>query len=266
MLARFFLFGYLTLLTFCSAAPLPKNEVRVAAASDLTFALEKIAKRFEQLTGNRAKVSFGSSGNLYAQIRDGAPFDVFFSADLEYARRLQEEQLALAGSLYVYARGRLAVWTRAESGLDVESLGIKALQSSSMRKIAIANPRHAPYGRAAIETLRHYGVYENVLPRLIYGESISQAAQFAQSGAADAGIIALSLAVSPEMKASGIHWEVPEEAHTPLNQAVVLLRHDKRATAPAARRFFEWVSGEYSRSVLRSSGFVVDGLTNEVQK
>ena len=191
-----------------NAAPLPQaaakpcGTVTVAAASDLTYAMNEIAANFEKATGCTVRLSLGSSGNFLTQIENGAPFDVFFSADIAYPKKLEAEGLAAPGSTYLYAIGKIVLWTRKDSRVDVGK-GFAALRDPAVQKIAIANPAHAPYGRAAEEALRKAGVYDAVKDRLVLGENISQTAEFVESGNADAGIIALSLVLSPTMKDKG---------------------------------------------------------------
>ena len=180
----------------------PCGTVTVAAASDLTYAMNEIAANFEKATGCTVRLSMGSSGNFLTQIENGAPFDVFFSADIAYPKKLEAEGLAAPGSTYLYAIGKIVLWTRKDSRVDVGK-GFAALRDPAVQKIAIANPEHAPYGRAAEEALRHSGVYDAVKDRLVLGENISQAAEFVESGNADAGIVALSLVLSPAMKDKG---------------------------------------------------------------
>src|SRR5207244_6917894 len=179
------------------------GEVSTAAASDLNFAFKEIVAEFEKKTGNTVKLSLGSSGNFFAQLSNGAPFDLYFSADIAYPKKLEEAGLAEPGSLYMYAVGRIVIWIPKGSSIDIALLGIKALQYSSVKKIAIANPKHAPYGRAAVAVMEHFKVYEAVKDKLVLGDNISQTAQFVLTGAADIGIIALSLAVAPTMRETG---------------------------------------------------------------
>jgi len=170
------------------------REIRVAAAADLKFAMEELSQQFEKQTGTRVNVTYGSSGNFFSQIQNGAPFDLFFSADIEYPRKLEAVGLTEPGTLYEYAVGTIVIWMSPDAKVDVTVQGWKALLDASVEKIAIANPEHAPYGRAAVAALQKAGIYEQVKLKLIYGENISQAAQFVQSGNAQAGIVALSLA------------------------------------------------------------------------
>src|SRR6266446_3969581 len=182
-----------------AAAPMRAQSLMVAAASDLQSAIPAIASRFEKDTGRQVRLTFGSSGNFFTQIQNGAPFDVFLSADIDYPRRLEGSGEAERGTLYEYGTGRLVLWTRNDSGIDVRR-GLAVLVDARVRRIAIANPDHAPYGRAAVAALRHQGLYDRVRGKFVYGENISQAAQFAETGIADVGLIALSLALSPALK------------------------------------------------------------------
>ena len=176
----------------------------MAAAADLKFALDELVTEFQaKHPSTTVKVTYGSSGNFYAQLQNQAPFDLYFSADIAYPRKLAEAGLALDGDLFLYAVGRIVVWTPSQSPVKVEQLGIQSLFAPSVKKIAIANPQHAPYGVAAVAALKSLKVYEQAEPKLVYGENIAQTAQFVQSGAADIGIIALSLAIAPPMRERG---------------------------------------------------------------
>ena len=228
-------------------------EVTIAAASDLNFVFKEIVADFEKKTGNTVKLSLGSSGNFFAQLSNGAPFDLFFSADIGYPKKLEEAGLAEPGTLYMYAVGRIVVWVPKGSPIDVGGLGIKALQHPSVKKIAIANPKHAPYGRAAVAAMEHFKVYEAVKDKLVLGENISQAAQFVQTGGADIGIIALSLAVAPAMKETGVFWEVPVAAHPRLEQGAVVLKAAK--DPKAARVFLAYIKSPEGRRVFARYGF-----------
>src|SRR5438445_5658373 len=153
------------------------GEVSIAAASDLNFAFKEIVAGFEKKTGHTVKLSLGSSGNFFAQLSNGAPFDVFFSADIGYPKRLEQAGLAEPGTLYMYAVGRIVLWVPKGSPIDLLSLGIRALQHPAVKKIAIANPKHAPYGRAAVTAMEHYKVYDALKDKFVLGENISQTAQ-----------------------------------------------------------------------------------------
>jgi molybdate transport system substrate-binding protein len=247
---RAFLMVVVIALSLASAAR--AQEIRVAAAADLKFAMQDVAAQFEKQTGTKVNVTYGSSGNFFSQLQNGAPFDLFFSADIDYPRKLEAAGIAEPGTLYEYAIGRIVIWTPADSKVDVTSLGWKTLLDASVQKIAIANPEHAPYGRAAVAALQKAGVYDQVKPKLVYGENISQAAQFVQSGNAQAGIVAMSLTVSPGMK-DGKRWEIPADMHPPIEQAAILLKN--AANKDAARAFLDFVKSESGRATLAKYGF-----------
>jgi molybdate transport system substrate-binding protein len=241
----------LLIFTFTLAISAPADDFRVAAASDLTFALPEIVAGFEKQTGHTVRVTYGSSGNFFAQVQNGAPFDVFLSADAEYPRRLQEA--GLTDAPVTYAIGRIVIWAPRSKQLNVTERGIQALRDPSIRKIAIANPRHAPYGRAAEAALKHSGIYEQLASKLVLGENISQTAQFVQSGSADVGIVALSLAQAPPMRQSGEYWLIPEGAHPRLEQAAAIRKSSPHAQA--ARQFLLYLCGPDAQAVLRRYGF-----------
>ncbi len=230
------------------------QEIRVAAAADLNFAMADLSGQFEKQTGIKVNVTSGSSGNFFAQIQNGAPFDLFFSADIEYPRKLAAAGFAEPETLREYALGRIVIWVPADAKADVTKQGWNALLDASVQKIAIANPEHAPYGRAAVSALQRAGIYEQVKTKLVYGENISQAAQFVQSGNAQVGIIALSLAISSGMKEGKI-WEIPAETYPPIEQGAVVLRSAKNKNA--ARAFLEFASSTGGRKILEKHGFAI---------
>jgi molybdate transport system substrate-binding protein len=243
----------LVFLLFAAAgSPTQEPKIRIAAAADLKFAMDELTARYERQTGDKIAVTYGSSGNFYSQIQNGAPFDLFFSADIDYPRKLEATGAAAPGSLYCYAVGRLVIWTATASKLDVAGQGWYALVDPRVQKIAIANPEHAPYGRAAVAALRKAGIYDRVAPKLVYGENISQAAQFVQSGNAQAGILAESLAVSPPMK-DGMRWEIPADMHPAIEQAAIVLKDAKNKGA--ARAFLDFVKSGTGRATLAKYGF-----------
>src|SRR6266853_577159 len=209
-----------------SADAAGQQPLRIAAASDLQPVLPALIAQFEREAAEHIDVSFGSSGNFYAQLQNGAPFDLFFSADIDYPKRLESSGLTAPGTLIEYATGRIALWTRTDSGLDL-GRGFAILSDPRVRRIAIANPEHAPYGRAAVAALRHEHLEEQLRPRLVLGENISQAAQFVQSGNADVGIVALSLALAPAMKEKGSYVEVPAADYPAIVQAAVILQSSR---------------------------------------
>ena len=225
----------------------------IAAAADLRFALDDLVTQFEeQYPAIKINVTYGSSGNFFAQLQNGAPFDLFFSADVDYPGKLAEKGLGV-DDVFLYATGRIVLWAPKNSPLDLDKLGIKALLEPSVRKIAVANPEHAPYGRAAVAALKTLDVYDQVASRLVYGENIAQTAQFAQSGAADVGILALSLAVSPQMRAAGRFWEVPPDTYPPLKQGGIILKSSKKVAT--ARAFRDFLLSDHGREVLDRYGF-----------
>jgi molybdate transport system substrate-binding protein len=226
----------------------------VAAAADLQFALKDIANQFEHETGHKVEITFGSSGNFFSQLQNGAPFDIFFSADIDYPKRLQQNNLTEPDSLVQYAVGRLVIWVPPDSKINLIDRKWDALLDPTVQKIAVANPEHAPYGRAAVDALKRAGIYGKVQTKLVYGENISQAAQFVQSGNAQAGIIALSLAVSPAMK-DGQRWGVPVDQYAPVQQAAVILKTAK--DKDAARAFLTFVSSDSGHRTLASYGFEI---------
>ena len=231
------------------------GQITIAAAADMNAALPELAAEYEKQSGNSAKLAFGSSGNLFSQIQNGAPFDLFFSADEDYPRQLVEAGLSERSSLYRYAVGKLVVWVPASSSLNVEKGGIKILLDPAVKKIAIANPQHAPYGRAAEAALRHFGIYQQLAARLVLGENVSQAAQFIESGSAQAGLIALSHALSPSLKGKGRYWIVPANAYPPLNQAAAILSRSSRKQEAAD--FLTFLKTRQAIEVLKRYGFAI---------
>lgn len=236
-----------------TAAP---SMLQVAAASDLRFALDEIARLFERDAGVRVRLTYGSSGQLATQVAEGAPFDVYFSANEAFVRALAEGGHIRSGTVQLYAIGRVVLWARRDSWLDVGQ-GMAALTDPRVRFVAVANPAHAPYGAAAVETLRRSGIYERVAPRLVLGENVSQTLQFVQTGNADVGIVALSLAVAPAVRGGGRYWLVPSYLHRPIRQAAGVVTRSRAAEAAAA--FLAYVNGPTGRPVMRRFGFVLPG-------
>jgi molybdate transport system substrate-binding protein len=234
---------------FCEA-----QEVTVAAAADLQFAMQDVATRFQKETGKTVKLIYGSSGNFFQQIQNGAPFDMFFSANLDYPKKLEAAGLTEPGSYYQYAKGKIVIWVRSESKLDLSS-GMQVLLDPSMKKIAVANPQHAPYGQAAVAAMQNGKIYERVKDKFVLGENISQTASFVVSGSADAGIVALSLALSPNMKDKGRYAEIPADEYPPIEQACVILGSSKNKET--ARQFLSFVKTAAIGDVLKSYGFDV---------
>jgi molybdate transport system substrate-binding protein len=236
-------------LMLCAACgkPVQPRKVAVAAAADLKFAMEEVSLDFERAhPGVELQASFGSSGNFYAQIHNGAPFDVFLSADVAYPRKLLGEGIGKADSLFVYGVGRIVAWVPAASALDPAS----ALGDAGVKHIAIANPQHAPYGRAAEAALRSMGSYDKLQPKLVLGEDIAQTFEFVESGAADVGIVALSLALAPAARDKGRYWEIPLDAYPRIEQGGLLLKES--ADARALRAF---LMSDGGRGILKRYGF-----------
>ena len=245
----------IVLLSLVLAVPFgAAQEITVAAAADLQFALQDVAARFQKDTGKTVKLIFGSSGNFFAQIKNGAPFDLFFSADIDYPQKLEAAGLAEPATLYPYAAGKIVLWVSGDSKLDL-SRGLKILLDPDIKKIAVANPEHAPYGRAAVAAMKREDIYDKVSGKLVLGENISQTASFVASGSADIGIVALSLVIASPMKEKGRYAEISSDAYPPIKQAAVILKasHQK----DAARQFIEFLKTPPLLELLRTYGFSV---------
>lgn len=229
----------------------------VAAASDLQFALHEVAAAFTKETKRVVNLTFGSSGNFYRQIQQGAPFQIFLSADEQLIFDLAAERLTVdEGALY--AVGRIVIIAPKGSALEVvaDLAGLKAaLADGRVKKFAIANPEHAPYGRRAEEALRHAGLWEAIKDKLVFGENVSQAAQFATSGATQGGIIAYSLALSPEVSKLGTYALIPDDWHEPLRQRMALIK----GAGETARLFFAFMQGSSARAIMGRYGFMLPG-------
>ena len=252
-LSRAILVALLGTCSFCSA-----QELTVAAASDLQFVFPEIAARFQKETGHGLKLIFGSSGNFFAQIQNGAPFDVFFSADIDYPKKLEASGLTEPGTLYPYATGKLVLWAPSSSKLDL-GRGLQVLLDPSVKKVAIANPQHAPYGRAAEAAMRHAGIYDQVSGKFVLGENISQTASFVASGGADVGLIALSLAVAPSMTEKGKYETIPQSEYPPIQQAAVVLKSSPQKDL--SRQLLEYFKTPSIQELMRNHGFAT-GNTN----
>ena len=228
-----------------------RNNIRLAAASDLKFAMDSLISLFlQQHPTADIVVTYGSSGKLYEQILNHAPYDLFFSADLSYPRQLQEKGRTRT-PVKLYSTGRVVIWSKK---LDPNLNGMNSLLDSTIIKIAIANPDHAPYGKRAMESLIYYKLHDQVKEKLVYGENISHTAQFITTGAADIGIIALSLAISPVMqKAGGQYYLIPDASHQPLQQGFVVLNNEKANIM--AITFSDFITSSAAREVLAHFGF-----------
>ena len=232
------------------------EKLTVAAASDLQFALREIAERFEKSGGTKVSLVLGSSGNFFSQIQNGAPFDLFFSADKDYPRRLEATGFAEPGSVYCYGRGKIVLWARRDSGIDVRR-GLAVLREPGIKKIAIANPAHAPYGRAAETALRREGLWEKVAGRIVLGENISQTFQFVETGNADAGIIALSLALAPAARDKGNYFVIAPSSYDPIEQAAMVLKASHHKADGI--RFMEFLKSPQAGELLKQYGFDLPG-------
>jgi molybdate transport system substrate-binding protein len=235
--------------------PKSDSELLIAAAADLNPALKDISQEFEKKTGTRVKLSFGASGALTQQIQNGAPFDILFSADLDFPRQLIQQGQADSSSLYKYALGKIVLWVPADSPLDPEHEKMNVLLDPSVQKISIANPQHAPYGRAAVEALRHAGLYDRLTSRYVIGENVSQAAQFVESGNAQAGFVALAHALSPAIKNKGKFWIVPADYYAPLEQGLVVVT--KSGHKAQAQQFLDFFKTKEVQDALQKYGFTL---------
>lgn len=230
------------------------EELLVAAAADLNQVLPVVAERFERETGNQVKLSFGSSGNFFTQIQNGAPFEVFFSADIDFPKRLEAAGLAEPGSLYEYAVGKIVLWAPDSSKVNVND-GLAVLLKPEVRRIAIANPLHAPYGKAAVAALQHEQLYDRIKDKLVLGENISQAFELVHSGNADVGIVALSLVTSPKVKDTGNFAAIPTATYPPIRQGVIVVKSS--AHKDTARAFVAYLKRPETVELLKQYGFEV---------
>jgi molybdate transport system substrate-binding protein len=241
---------FLTTLAFAWACDRTTNqsaELTVAAASDLTQAFEAIGREFEATNKTKVIFVFGSTGMLTRQIENGAPMDVFAAANVDYVNELEQKGLIVPGTKAIYARGRITMWTTADSPLKLET--ITDLKRPEVKRISIANPDHAPYGLAARQALEKAGVWADVKSKLVYGDNIRQTLQYAETGNVDVAIVALSLS----QQSTG-HWVlIPEELHEPINQGLAVIKTTRNETA--ARAFASFVTGPRGREILGKYGF-----------
>lgn len=230
------------------------EQITIAAAADLKFAMDEILGGFrKQHPGDTIEVVYGSSGKFQTQIRQGAPYDLFFSADIAFPRELARQGLA-ASDVKPYAVGRLVLWSARQ---DAARMTLASLVDPKIGTIAIANPKHAPYGMRAEEALRAAGVWDRLQTKLVYGENISQTAQYVQSGNAQVGVIALSLALNPELARKGGYYLIPDSLHKPLEQGFIITGTGRGKQL--ARRFAEHIGSKQARSILTRYGFVLPG-------
>ncbi len=233
------------------------GEVTVAVAANFTAPMQKIAKAFEQDTGHKAQLAFGATGKFYAQIKNGAPFAVLLAADDETSERLEKEGHAVAGTRFTYATGRLALWSKQANLVDDKG---EVLRSHHFTKLAIADPKLAPYGVAAMEVLQRLGVQAKVTPKLVQGESIGQTYLFVSTENAQLGFVALSQISFEGRITQGSAWVVPQSLHTPLKQDAVLLNHGKDNAA--AHALLKYLQGDQARTIIRQYGYTAgDGRT-----
>ncbi|ODB89665.1 molybdate ABC transporter substrate-binding protein [Candidatus Thiodiazotropha endoloripes] len=228
------------------------EEVKVAIAANFTDVARILAERFEQQTGHTTRISYGSTGKLYSQIEHGAPFEVFLAADRARPQKAENEGLAVNGSGFVYARGKLVLWSLKESLFE---RGERYLNAGEFRHLALANPKTAPYGLAAQQVMQHLGILEQTRPRLVRGDSIAQTFQFVATGNADAGFVALAQIKAWPGK-NGSLWEIPESYYAPIDQAAVML--NKGRDNPAAQAFIEFLKSDEAKQVIQSYGYGVE--------
>jgi len=241
--------AFILLSGLCTA-----QDLTVAAAADLQFAMQDIVGQFQKQTGKQVRVIYGSSGNFFQQLQNGAPFDMFFSANLDYPKKLESAGLVEPGSFYEYAKGEIVLWVPTGSKINVKS-GLSVLLEPTVQKIAIANPQHAPYGQAAVAALQTEGIYNKVKDKFVLGENISQTATFVLSGSADTGIVAMSLALSPNMKGKGLYFEIPASDYPPIAQACVILRSSRNKET--AKQFSSFIKTAVATDTLKRYGFDV---------
>lgn len=241
-----------TLLLFIGFHSLSAQQpIRVAAASDLKFALDDIIEVYTRKTGKEVVPIYGSSGKLYEQLSNKAPFHLYMSADMEYPKLLIEKGLT-GSELFIYGKGRLVLWSRK---FDCDASTLEGLSHLNLKKIAIANPNHAPYGKRAKESLAFYQLYDVIRSKIVLGENISQTAQFLSTGAADVGIIALSLALAPTMKKYGKdYYLLPAISHNPLLQGAIIT--DFGRDNAAAALFFDFLKSPTAAKIFKTYGFV----------
>jgi molybdate transport system substrate-binding protein len=228
------------------------QEVKIAVAANFTDAIRKIAAQFEKSSGHTTKISYGSTGKLYSQIEHGAPFELLLAADTKRPIKAEKEGLAVPGSHFVYAKGKLVLWS-IKPGLFKE--GEAYLKSGNFKHLSLANPKTAPYGQAAIEVMQHVAISDRVKGKLVQGDSITQTFQFAATGNVDAGFVALSQ-IKAWQGETGTFWEIPSAYYTPIDQAAVLLK--KGESNPAATAFLAFLKSDAAREVIKEFGYGVE--------
>ena len=236
-------------LLVLAVTPALAEQVMVAVAANFVPPFREIATEFEKASGHTIQVVSGASGAFFTQIKNGAPFDVFFSADSERPKLLEEEGLGVKGSRFTYAIGRLVLWSPNPDLVKGED----TLRSGTFKHLAIADPKNAPYGVAAKQTMQKLGVWESIQPRLVLGESLGQTIGFVESGNAELGFLALSQVMDPKIKGKGHHWDVPSNLHEPIQQDVVLLAKGK--DNPAAKALMEFIGGPQAKAIIERYGY-----------
>ena len=251
-LTRAFVTIYLAL--WCASSTQADTAVvRVAVAANFASPMKLLADQFEKETGNQVLLSVGATAKLYAQIRSGAPFDIFLAADEATPERLERENVIVSGSRFTYATGRLVLWSAQANGVDAKG---DVLKSGNFRYLAIAAPKLAPYGAAAMQTINQLGLGERLKPKLVQGESIGQTYSFVASGNAELGFVALSQVYENGQIQRGSGWVVPDSLHTPLRQDAVLLA--QASGNPAAKAFLAFLKTNNAKTVIRSFGYAID--------
>ena len=231
-----------------------QQKVSVAVAANVQFAMQQLKAQFEKETGIELDISIGSSGKFTTQIEQGAPYDVFVSADISYPTTLYKEGLT-ADSPKVYANGSLVLWT---ARTDIKPLAdLKLLLTGNIKKIALANPKTAPYGVAAVEAMKYYKLYDSVQTKLVYGESIAQTNQYITTQSADIGFTAKSVVLADEMKGKGSWVDIDPKAYSPIAQAAVILKHGKDTNADAAQKFYNFLYSADAKKILKHYGYIV---------
>lgn len=237
------------LILFCFVGQIQAAEVRVAVASNFLATLKQIAPLYERQSGNRLIISGASTGKLYAQIINGAPYDILLAADRNYPEKLEQAGQVVSGSRFVYATGRLVLWSSKKSPIDKDSLA-----NPAVKHIAIANPRTAPYGLAALQALQSMGLWTQLQTKLVRGESIGQTFQFVASGNADLGLVALSQVLNPVNKHNRqYYWLIPDDTYQPLQQEAAQLKYGE--TNMAAKQFLEFLQADEARKVMGQYGY-----------
>lgn len=240
-------------LLLCLPLTAIADDVQVAVAANFTAPMQKIAAAFTRDTGHRAVLAFGATGKFYAQINNGAPFDILLAADDSTPARLEDEGTGVAGSRFTYAIGSLVLWSAREGYVDPQG---RILADGDFRHLALANPKTAPYGAAALEALERLGLRERLQPRFVQGENIAQAHQFVASGNAELGFVALSQVTEDGRIARGSAWVVPADQHAPIRQDALLLRHGEGN--PAAQALLDYLRGDTAAALIRAYGYELD--------